>query len=185
VLSGLLLVSCQKGPPPPPPAGAVSPTVEGGADVAYASLGAAKAAFTRSSGSLTATLEDAQWIRLESDPASAEQRHRGYFQYGYTTFEVVTRSKQFTQPSSEEFLLEDSLGARHTGRPISYEGAFKLEDNQWWTNRFSLSFHHTVTAEVRWIRLTRVADGSRVQWDFPAAQPSSPSPPASPASARR
>jgi hypothetical protein len=167
----LAAAACQQGPPPGggPPSGAVTPTVAGAADAGYGSLAAAKAAFTRTGGTLTATLEDASWIRLEGDPAGAEKRHRAYFEFGYTSFEVTLRSLQFTQPTAEQFLLEDSSGQRLTGRPISYEGALRLEDNRWWTNRFALSFPHTLSADVRWIRLTRVSDGSQVEWTFPAA----------------
>lgn len=174
VLAILLLVAalaaCQQARPPMegPSQGEVSPTVAGGTDAAYASFQEARQAFTRSCGSLSAVLEDAAWIRLEPNPAEAEQRHRAYFEYGYTSFEITTRSLAFTQPTAEEFLLEDSLGARLTGRPITYEGAMRLEDNQWWTNRFTVSFQHTMTADVRWIRLTRLSDGSKVEWAFPA-----------------
>ncbi len=170
VLAGVLLAGCRQGPPPGggPPTGAVTPTVAGAPEADYADLTQAKAAFSRTGGTLTATLEDASWIRLEGDQATAPARHRAYFDYGYTSFEVTLRSLRFTQPTAEEFRLEDSAGARLSSRPISYEGAMKLEENQWWTNRFSLSFPHTLTSQVRWIRLTRVSDGSQVEWSFPA-----------------
>jgi hypothetical protein len=172
VVLGLVVgvAACQQGPPPGagPPAGAVTPTVAGACGAEFATLAEAKAAFTRTGGTLTATLEDASWIRLEGDPANAEKRHRAYFEYGYTSFEVTLRSLQFTQPTAEEFVLEDSTGQRLGGRPLTYQGAMKLEENQWWTNRFSLSFAHTLSASVRWIKLTRVSDGSSVEWTFPA-----------------
>jgi hypothetical protein len=158
----------------------VTPTVAGGADASYTGLEEATRAFTRQSGTLTATLEDAAWIRLEGDSARAEERHKAYFQYGYTTFQVVLRSKEFTQGTSEEFLLEDSLGARHTGRPLRYEGAMKLEDNEWWTNRFTVSFPHVISGDVRWIRLSRVKDASTVEWTFPAPGGAPAPAPASP-----
>lgn len=178
VLVVLLLAAatgCQNRPPGEGvPGGDVSPTVAGGPEASFASFQEAKLAFTRSAGTLTATLEDAAWIRLEPNPAQAEQRHRAYFEFGYTSFEVTIRSLRFTQPTAEEFLLEDSLGGRLTSKPISYEGAMRLEENQWWTNRFSVSFAHTLTADVRWIRLTRVSDGSQVEWAFPAGGPAAP-----------
>lgn len=157
-----------------PAGGTVLPTVEGGPVASYPDLETAKQAFTRSAGSLTATLEDAAWIKLEPDPAGAELRHRAYFRFGYTSFEVVLRSDEFSQPAKEEFLLEDSLGGRSTGRPLTYEGAMKLEDNQWFANRFQLAFSHVLTKDVKWLRLTRTSDGSQVEWVF--GEPCAPAP---------
>jgi hypothetical protein len=177
----LALAACQQGPPPPPPTGSVTPTVAGGADASFATAEAARSAFTRSCGSVTAVLEDASWIRYECAPSEAEKRHRAYFEYGYTTFDVTLRSRHFTQPTAEEFILEDSQGARLSGHPLSYQGAMKLENNEWWTNQFTVSFPHVLTSEVRWIRLTRTSDGSKVQWDFPAGGASAAAPCAPPA----
>jgi hypothetical protein len=177
------LAACQQGgPPPPPPGGTVVPTVAGGAPTeSYADLEAARKAFTRSCGSVTAVLEDASWIRLEGPTEDVVKRHRAYFEYGYTSFDVTLRSQGFTQPTQEEFLLEDSQGARLSGKPLCYEGAMKLEENQWWRNHYSLSFRHAITADVRWIRLTRVSDGSKVEWTLsdgsaPPCPPPAPPP---------
>src|SRR5262245_56088834 len=160
-LPAAALAACQQGPPPPPSTGSVVPTVAGGPEGAsYADLDAARAAFTRSCGSVTAVLEDASWLRLEGASCEVVNNHRAYFEYGYTSFEVTLRSKGFSQPSLEEFLLEDSQGARVSGRPLAYQGAMKLEDNEWWTNHFSLAFHHAIGTDTQWIRLTRVSDGS-------------------------
>jgi hypothetical protein len=171
VLTAALTTGCRSDEPVAPASGAVTPTVADATapwTAAYSSLDAARAAFTRTSGTLTATLEDAAWIRLEGDPATARRRHRAYFESGYTTFDVVLLSEKFSQPTAEVFVLEDSTGARLTGRPLTYEGGMTpvgAEDR--WPARFSLSFSHVLTADVAWLRLTRASDGSTVRWDFP------------------
>jgi hypothetical protein len=143
--------------------------------VAFTDAIQAREAFTRRGGSVTAVLEDASWLRFEGDPATVEASHPAYFEYGYTTFLVELRSEAFSQPTAETFMLEDSTGKRLSGRPLSYEGAQVLVDDRFFST-FSLSFQHVISADVRWIRLTRVLDGSTVEWTFPAGG-SSPSVP--------
>jgi hypothetical protein len=169
VLGLAAVAACQKPPVIAPPKGDVVPTVAGGTGATYPTLQAARTAFTRQNGTITATLEDASWIRLEGDPDGAEARHRAYFEYGYTTFQVVLQVKEFVQPTAETFVLEDSLGARHVGKPISFSGGM-IMDNDRWTYRFDLSFPHAMTREVQWLRLTRAADGSVLEWAFPAGR---------------
>lgn len=181
VLTLLLLAACQGGGQAALQTGLVQPTVAGVPPAAYGNLAEGRTAFRRVGGSLTAVLEDAAWLRFEGDPACVEQNHRAYFEYGYTTFQVELRSREFTQPTCEEFVLEDNLGARIPGRPLRYEGSPVLVDDRYFS-RFSLSFQHMITRRIAWIRLTRVADGSSVEWQFAHAQPARPATPCPPAS---
>ncbi len=170
---GLTLAACQGGGSNPLPAtGAARPTVAGGAAPGYANLADAQRAFTRMSpdGVLIATLEDSAWIRFEADPDTATERHRAYFEYGYTTFNVTLRSQAFTRPTDETFLLEDSTGARHTASPLRYDSAMTLVDDRY-QYTFDLSFKHVITKEVRWLKLIRQADNETVEWTFDTASP--------------
>lgn len=163
----LLLAACQGSADGPAATGACTPTVAGGPQPTYANYREGRAAFTRRSedGTLAATLEDAAWLRYEGDPATVEKAHRAYFEYGYTSFQVLLRVRDFTQPTQETFTLEDSAGARVVGKPVTYEGSSTLVDGMW-QYAFDLSFQHTLTASTRWLKLTRDADGAFVQWDF-------------------
>jgi hypothetical protein len=170
----LLLASCQSGGGGPAPTGAVLPTVAGRPPVSYPSGAEARRAFTRSAGSLTATLEDSAWLRFEGDAATVAQKHRAYFDYGYTTFKVVLSHNEFVQPTSECFVLQDSAGARMTGKPVSYDGSQRLDQDGRYTSSFSLSFPHMLTRDLKWIRLSWPAaqNGSSVEWTFePPAPP--------------
>jgi len=140
----------------------------------FSDLQAGRAAFTRSSDTMTATLEDASWLRLEGNPDCVQANHRAYFEYGYTTFHVELRSREYTRPTQETFILEDSSGLRTPGRPIAFEGAPQLVDDRYFTT-FTLSFRHVISAELSWIRLTRQADGTWVEWRF--GTPPAPCPP--------
>ena len=147
--------------------GSSTPTVAGGAPVAYGSLEEAKAAFARNDGPLTAVLLDAAWIRLEADPAEAEERHAEYFQ-GYTTFEVSLETQTFARPTDEAFLLEDSTGRRVTSKPQSYKGDFTRGFGPKFATTFKLVFPHAMSKDVRWIRLSRpVGEQGVMTWDFP------------------
>lgn len=171
VLLVAALSACSSGTQAPPPSGPVRPTVAGTSGPVFADYASGRQAFTRRGGSLTAVLEDASWLRFEGAPADVETAHRAYFLYGYTTFQVELRSDDFTQPTSETFMLEDSEGHRLTGRPIQYQGATELVDDKWFST-FTLSFQHTLTSGIAWIRLTRQRDGSNVEWNFrPGAGP--------------
>ena len=166
LLAALLVVpACRSGTTGPQPSGYVLPTVAGRPVTQYAGLQEARQAFTRSRGSILAALEDASWLRFEGSPAAVEATHRGYFEYGYTTFDIELRSKTYTQPTGERFVLEDSRGQRVFGQPIAYRGAPELVDDRYFS-AFTLSFRHVVTADLTWIRLTREADGSSVEWHF-------------------
>jgi hypothetical protein len=158
------LLACQSAPKGPPCSGAVCCTCAGAAaPPAYASGVEARAAFTRKSGTLTATLEDASWLRFTGAPDQVEERHRAYFEYGYTTFQVELHSDAFSQPSRETFVLEDSTGRRVTGQPIQFTTAPILVEGHYYA-AFSLSFSHVITSDLAWIRLTRAMDGSTVEW---------------------
>jgi hypothetical protein len=177
----LVLVACQNKPPEAPPTGPATPTVAGRPAPTFTDAVEARRAYTRSTadGTLLATLEDAAWIRLEGDAEKSLEDHRAYFDYGYTTFQVTLRSKAFTQPTSEAFLLEDSAGARLSGQPVSYRGSMTLVADRW-QSTFSLSFRHTLTADTKWIRLTRQADGSALTWTFEGEPPAAAPPPVVP-----
>ena len=164
------LVACQGNEAKGPSAkGSCVPTCAGGAQApAFSSYQAGREAFTRMSpgGVLTATLEDAIWLRFEGDPATVQKAHRAYFDYGYTTFQVILRAKEFSQPTLEAFVLEDSTGARIAGKPLTYQGNMKTVDDRW-QYAFNLSFDHTISKNVRWLRLSRMRDGESVEWSFP------------------
>jgi hypothetical protein len=147
--------------------GALQPTVAGRAPATYTSLEQAKAAFSRSQGAMTAILEDAAWIRLEGSPEEAAQRHPAYFE-GLTTFRVQVATDQIVRPTQETFLLEDSTG----GRVVSKPETFKTDLGEGFGPRvlteFTLTFPHTLSSEMRWIRLTREGPGGgTVSWEFP------------------
>ena len=177
VLATILLglAACQSAPAIQP-SGVVQPTVAGVVPPTYRCAEDGHREFTRVCGSVTATLEDASWLVFEGDPATVEQNHRAYFQYGYTTFQVELRAKEFTQPTEETFVLEDSQGRRIPGSPLAYEGSPVLVDDRYYSC-FPLSFQHTITRDIAWIRLTRLMDGSSVEWKFAHAQGPEPAPP--------
>lgn len=149
------------------PTGACQPTCAGRGCAEFASYEAAREAFTRQSQEqvLLATLEDAAWLRFEGSPEDVANRHKAYFDYGYTTFAVVLRAKEFSQPTKEVFLLEDSNGKRVTSKPLTYRGALKRVDDRW-TYTFNISFQHTITSDIKWLKLTRSVDGEFVEWQF-------------------
>ena len=90
-------------------------------------------------------------------------------------FQVELRSKEFTQPTAEVFLLEDSKGRSIPGSPIRFDGSPVLVDDRYFST-FQLSFQHAISREVAWIRLTRTCDGSSVEWQFEHAQSRTPCP---------
>ncbi len=149
------------------PTGYCQPTCAGRACAEFADYETAREAFTRQSKDkvLLASLEDASWLRFEGTPDEVAEKHKAYFDYGYTTFAVVLRAKEFSQPTKEVFLLEDSTGKRVTGKPLTYRGALQRVDDRW-TYTFSISFQHTITSEIQWLKLTRMADGEFVEWQF-------------------
>ncbi len=150
-----------------PQRASVLPTVAGRASPNYSSAVDARDAYTRQSenGSLVAILEDAAWLRYEGTPEQVESKHKSYFKDGYTTFQVVMNPDEFTQPNKEVFILEDSSGRRFRGNPVTYKSAMEWHDRKY-RFEFQLSFQHAVSADTRWIKLTREADGSTVRWDF-------------------
>jgi hypothetical protein len=153
-----------------PARGDARPVVQGGAAGGYESYEAARQAFTRSQGALTATLVDASWVRLEGDRAKAEDKHRDYLS-GLTEIEVLVQTQHFARPTEEDYLLEDSLGTRLTARPISYKGDTSKGFGPKHVAQFNLTFPHTMSKDVRWLRLTRQApEGGSVQWDFPESR---------------
>lgn len=165
-LLALGLTACQ-GASPYAPKAPCQPTCSGDSGEAYADFESGHKAFTRATkdGSLTATLEDVSWLRFGGDEATLLKKHRAYFEQGYTTFEVVLRTKDFTQPTAESFVLEDSRGARLAGRPVTYQAGMGMEQEKF-ANRFSVSFRHAITRDLAWIRLTRTADGGTLEWIF-------------------
>ena len=166
VLPVLALVACAGGSSYQRRGGA-SATVDGAAPAtAYADAAAAKAAFTRSDGPVTATLYDAAWIRLEPDPASAPQRYPEYFE-GYTTIGVSLRTDNFVQPTKETYVLEDSTGQRVSTSPEKYRGDTLRGFGPRHAAEFTLVFPHVLSKDVAWVKLTRVGDGGGVvQWDL-------------------
>lgn len=147
--------------------GSTGVTVSGGDVVTPQDPAAAKSAFTRQDGPLTATLLDASWIRLEPDPAKAEQRHPEYFQ-GFTVIDVTLQTQLFVQPTKETYLLEDSSGARVTSKPEVYKGETIRGFGPKHLAEFTLVFPHVVTKDVTWLRLTRMgAEGGTVSWEIP------------------
>jgi len=175
LLLALALSACAGRTDLPAATGRVLPTVAGRTPTAFADRAAARCAFTRVGGTVTATLEDAAWLRFEGDPQVVASQHRAYFEYGYTTFEVELRSSDFANPTAETFVLEDSAGARLTGSPVSYEGSQVLVDDRYFA-AFTLSFPHVLTGDTAWIRLTRASDGSSVEWRFEAEPEIVPAP---------
>jgi hypothetical protein len=154
-----------------PARGEARPVVQGGAAGGYETYEAARAAFTRSQGPLTATLSDASWIRLEGDREKAEEAHRNYFA-GLTEMEVVLATGHHATPTQEDYLLEDSAGARLTARPVSYKGDVSKGFGPKHMAVFTLTFPHAMSKDVRWIRLTRQApEGGVVEWSFPGNSP--------------
>jgi len=152
--------------------GSATPTVAGGAAPAYADVEQAKAAFSRTDGPLTATLQDVAWIRLEPDRHQAPERYPEYFS-GLTTFLVRVETEKFCRPTEETYLLEDSTGLRVTSKPESYEGDVKGGLGPRWLAEFKLVFPHTMSKDVRWLTLTRGGGGTgdgKVRWDFPACK---------------
>jgi len=169
-LAGLLvLAACQGSGQVAPPTGAVLPTVAGAPGMTFKNGAEARRAFTRASGSLIATLEDSAWLRFEGEPQTVAREHRAYFDYGYTTFDVEINHNEFVQPTSEVFILEDSCGARLTGKPTCYNGSPTLKNGKYVTT-FSLSFQHVLHRGIQWIRLSwpRPQNGSSVEWRFEA-----------------
>ena len=149
-----------------PSTGVCQPTCNG--QVAqFGTYDEARKAFSRSSpdGVLNATLEDVSWLRFEGDPDTVEKNHRAYFEYGYTTFQVTLRARDFTRPTAETFILEDGRGARIAGSPIAYKGGMQTVDDRWQFT-FELSFQHALGSDCQWIKLTRALDGESVEWRF-------------------
>jgi hypothetical protein len=147
--------------------GALQPTVAGRPPVAYGSLEEAKAAFSRSNGPMTALLEDAAWIRLEGDPAAAAERHSAYFE-GLTTIQIQLATDFIARPTLETFVLEDSTGARVTGQPLSFKGDVGKGFGPRILTYCTITFDHSLTAQARWLRLTREGEGGgQVEWVFP------------------
>lgn len=170
-LGALLLLGCQGGTPKYQPSGAVTPTVAGSPAPAFANYDQAREAFTRASTNnvVIATLKDSAWLRFSGDPSAAMTRHRDYFDYGYTAFEITLRTPDNVKAAEETFVLEDSNGTRQVGKPLRYESEMTLvEDRFQYT--FDLAFRHSLTKDIRWIRLTREEDGEVVQWEFPAGR---------------
>ncbi len=150
--------------------GSATPTVAGGPAPVYPDVEAAKTAFSRTDGPLTATLEDVAWIRLEPDTRTAPARHPEYFS-GLTTFIVRVETEKFVRPTEETFLLEDSSGIRVTSKPESYTGDVKGGFGPRWLAEFKLVFPHTMSKDVRWLKLSREGQGGgSVRWDFPAGR---------------
>ena len=162
----------------PPSKGRVLPTVAGRKPMQFENRKDAVLAFTRIGGSVSATLEDAAWLRFEGDPATVAREHRAYFDHGFTTFHVELRSSEFTQPVKESFVLEDDKGARVCGSPTCYDGRGGLVEGKYFCS-FDISFRHVITRDLKWIRLTRPLDGSVVEWSF-EAEPCAPEPPCAP-----
>jgi hypothetical protein len=164
--ASVLLAGCYGNDDGPPSTGQVAPTVAGGAQTAgYGGYQQAKQAFTRGSedGVLIAVLEDVTWLKYEGSAEDVEKDHPGYFEHGYTTFEVTLRAREFTRPTEETYVLEDSNGARATAKPLTYKGGMMPVSDRW-QFEFNLSFSHAITKDTRWIRLTRVKDGEAVMW---------------------
>jgi len=165
-LAALLVAGCTRGKTYEA-VGSASPTVAGGAPVLYPDVEAAKAAFSRTDGPLTATLEDVAWIRLEPNTHEAPERHPEYFR-GLTTMIVRLETEVFVRPTEEVYLLEDSTGIRVTAKPESYTGDVKGGFGPRWLAEFKLVFPHAMSKEVRWLTLTREGHkGGKVRWDFP------------------
>ena len=162
-------VACNNGPSYPD-RGTATPTVEGGkGGGAYPDVTAAKLAFTRQDGGMTATLEDAAWIKFEPDTATASARHPEYFA-GLSTIQMTLLTEHFSRPTDGDFLLEDSTGFRGTAKPDSYRGDLKTGFGPRNAATFKLVFKHTMSKDVRWLRLTSTGEGAgKVTWEFPGA----------------
>lgn len=168
VLLALPLAGCQSGGGNALPAtGRVTPTVADGPAPRYGGFQEARTAFSRSSenGVLNATLKDAAWLRFSGDPTAAMAEHRDYFDRGQTSFQVILRPADHVRPTDERFILEDSSGARVAAKPIRYESEMVLVDDRFQFT-FDVAFRHGLSADLAWIRLTREADGSSVEWTF-------------------
>jgi hypothetical protein len=163
-LVALLLSACQNRDGPPAQ-GACTPTVPGGGPAAFADAASAREAYTRRSrdGTLEATLEDVSWLRFEGTPEQVEAAHRSYFQYGYTTIQVVLRPIDFTQPTRESFLLEDDRGQQVRAKPITYRSTSMAQRGNRFEYFFELSFPHALSG-AKWVRLTREFGGQSVEW---------------------
>lgn len=149
------------------PMGSSSPTVSGASGVAYENLEAARAAFSRSDGPLTAVLEDSAWIRFEGDAETVQQKHPDYFR-GFTVFDVSLSTQHFVRPTDETYLLEDSTGASVSSKPEVYSGDIAKGFGPKHMAQFTVVFPHAMGPDVRWLRLTRQgAEGGSVRWDFP------------------
>lgn len=162
-----VLAGCQGDVARRPPSAPVQPTVAGRAPAGFPDAEAAHAAFTRQDpeGVLQATLQDAAWLRFTGSPAEVEARFRAYFVEGYTTFDVVLTTEVLGKATAETFVLEDSAGRRAVSRPVKYEGQMG-SGRGGFTSRFELAFQHAITQDTRWIRLTRQADGTTLEWTF-------------------
>ncbi|MDJ0521134.1 MAG: hypothetical protein QNJ90_03570 [Planctomycetota bacterium] len=163
----VLMAGCTSDGDGAPASGVATPTVAGGPTPTYTDYATAREAFTRRSddGVLGATLEDAAWLRFEGDAETVQKAHRAYFDYGYTSFKIILRAKEYTRPTEEVFLLEDDGGARVQGKPVTFTGSMRLVDDRWQFT-FDLSFQHAITKDTRWLRLTRVKDNATVEWSF-------------------
>ncbi len=172
LLAASVLPGCNSSKPPYLCSGECVPTVEGAPSTGYANYEEGRAAFSRSDkeGSFIAVLEDVAWLRFEGEESAILEKHRAYFEQGYTTFEVTLLTKDFTQPTNETFVLTDSKGARLVGKPVGYQGSMGQE-NERFAARFQVSFRHAVTREIGWVKLVRVADGAELEWRFPWAVP--------------
>lgn len=146
--------------------GAATPTVAGEALTGATDPVAARAAFIRSGGPLTAVLEDASWIRLEPDPALAEERHPEYSR-GLTVSDVELKANGLVQPTSETYVVEDSTGARVTAKPVSYKGDTPKDFGPKHCAQCTLVFRHVLSKDCTWLRLTREgAEVGKVEWDL-------------------
>ena len=178
VLAALLAAGVLSGCSSTPPyacGGECVPTVEGATGKGYGDYQVARRAFSRSDkdGSFIAVMEDVAWLRFEGEEQAVLEKHRAYFEQGYTTFEITLLTKDFTQPTHETFVLTDSKGARLVGKPVGYQSGMGQE-NERFAARFQVSFRHAVTREVGWVKLTRVADGAELEWRFPWAASAAP-----------
>jgi hypothetical protein len=116
---------------------------------------------------MTALLEDVAWIRLEPDPADAARRHPAYFD-GMTAFRVQLATDDIVRPTQENYVLEDSTGARVVSKPETFKSDLGKGFGPRVITEFALSFPHAVSSDVRWVRLTREGPGGgTVTWEFP------------------
>ncbi len=166
--AAVFFAACNSNDEGPPATGQVTPTVAGGGPTAsFPGYMEAREAFTRGSadGVVIATLEDAAWLKFEGPPDEVEANHKAYFEYGYTAFAVVLRAREFTRPTTETFILEDSTGGRVSARPVSFKGNLTTVGDRW-QYEFDLAFRHTITKDLQWLKLTRVSDGEFVEWQL-------------------